>query len=103
MAQIGSHAMRYLHLERLENRETPAGIVGVTFAGGVLTLTGRDSAVVADLDQSITLSDNGGPGTVKLVANLGESFSGAGGLTQFSGVGAIVVNLGAGNDRCEID
>src|SRR5262245_62679226 len=43
-----------LQLHPLETRDTPAGTVITTFAGGVLTLTGDDNANVIELNQAPT-------------------------------------------------
>src|SRR5262249_59633056 len=88
-----------LRLDTLEPRETPAGNVLVSFATGTLTLaTDTKGGFIGS--QDITIQDLSGAGSAQLVANDGETFTGAG--AQFTGVNNIVVKFGAGNDLLHV-
>jgi acetyltransferase-like isoleucine patch superfamily enzyme len=80
----------FLRVERLEDRDLPAGTVTAAFAAGTLTLTGDPQA--NNLEVRI---DNGN------VTLKGKGTTIAGG-TSFAGVNDIVINLGDGNDRVTV-
>jgi hypothetical protein len=78
---------RRLLVESLERRDTPAGTVNASFAGGVLTLTGDD------LDNSIEVQQTG-PGAFT-VSGVNTAIQGG---PTFTGVTSISANLADGND-----
>src|SRR5262245_39722041 len=89
-----------LALESLETRETPAGVVDVTFLGGSLTLVGDEAANGI----GIGLDAMGGP-RLEIGATDGTTMFRLNGLTPQASVtlpvvvtGDVTIRTGAGND-----
>jgi hypothetical protein len=94
---------RLLWLEPLEGRETPAAIVSAVFTGSVLTLTGLDSSVAGDSDQSLAISGTVA-GSVSVTAGPNTLFQGTAATTlNFTGVRGVVLDLRTGNDVVSLD
>src|SRR5262245_56508760 len=105
-----------LHLHQLETRDTPAGTVAASFAGGVLTLTGDDdsnSIQLMQLGTNITVvgfnstTVTGGPTfnnvtSVKAVMKGGNDEILSNPVGPFALTGAANLDLGDGNNSLGI-
>jgi hypothetical protein len=80
-------------VEVLEDRCTPSGVVTGSFAHGVWTLTGDSS------DNNITVNSTGKPGSFTVTGNSTPVT----GVTNPTGVKAIVYDLGDGNDTVSMN
>src|SRR5262245_31787361 len=88
-----------LHLEPLEARNAPAGVVTTAQVGSVLTITGVDDltktgVLAGNNDQSITVT-GAGAGAVNIAGVGGTIISGS---TSFTGITDIKLDMRLGND-----
>src|SRR5262245_55589533 len=95
--------VRRLTLEALEQREVPAGLVSAGVFGGILAVTGLNDANLAAAslgtnNQVIAVNGTGAGGFDVFVLN-GTTFTGTGlARLHFTGVSAIQLDMGLGND-----